>query len=209
MKPAVSIIHGARRLGESPGYFPSWPDQLAFYLRQKGFEAEAYYWEGGVHRGLAKTQAEIYAAALRDMAKRYTKRPLAILGKSMGATIAELALRHLDATHDHTVMIDKLLRVACPDLRKVSIPNVRHVIDVRSSADHLFLAFMVPLSLITALQCRASGRNAHTYLKVRLSRLTHAELNENRPISDSPNSRLYDLYADLLSGNQPNIDQSS
>ncbi len=92
---AVSIIHGARSIGEPKYSKPIWPNQLANYLRKIGYgPVEPFFWSGAVFDSFSKELSKRYVHHLLNLTAtmpKNTHNKISIIGKSLGAMVAESA----------------------------------------------------------------------------------------------------------------------
>ncbi|MCP5352576.1 MAG: hypothetical protein H6926_05240 [Chromatiales bacterium] len=202
----VSVIHGARRVGDSRSYRPRWPILLGEHLVDHGFTMlPPFYWDGDVRTGLSKSLAHRYVEEFNSaLAALSPTGPisLSVLGKSLGATIFEHAL----ARFRREFIIDihqqrgVFLRVATPDARRrCCIPSGFQTVNLRSNADGLYRSFVVPLTLWSSLRLRCVEPQSLAR-PVILDGLTHRDFNHNhtvRPLGREP-IQLFDLYSNLL-----------
>ena len=200
-KPIVSIIHGARRIGERASDTPSWPHDLAQHLTNQGFITVPFFWDGSVRSGLSTHLAQSYARVLADLTSTHPHRSLSIFGKSIGAIIAEMALRHITKETAVPLKVHSLVRVGCPDLRVPAIPGAQRVFDVRSTGDGLFKATCLPLTMANSVLMHKRLGAPNTYQRFVLGGLAHRELNRNLTLRGLPlsSATLFEVYEKLLS----------
>ena len=97
MIQGVSIIHGAKRVLQNRGFRPLWPDDLARHIRAKGkFMTDCFMWDGGIRSSISDDVINSYAIHLVNLYNKLNsssrQKGITIIGKSLGAIIAELAI---------------------------------------------------------------------------------------------------------------------
>lgn len=207
MTSVVSIIHGARRIGEPLGELPEWPKAIKHHLEGRGFdEVRPFYWSGGVLDGFSPAVARQYATSLQALIIDHPGDDVYIIGKSLGAIVVEFALYYMSRQPSLSINVRHLLRLGCPDKRApIHLPFVKSVTNVVSNADILARTYAPPLTLLLRTLQRRPWQLSNRWTEIRLPGITHDDFNHPIPVHYPPFTavNLYDLYADLMRRGEP------
>jgi len=199
----VSIIHGARGILESRHSRPHWPATFGKYLLDQGdAEIFPFYWSGGVGDLLEGGVIKAYASHLVSLCANINDSgSLSIFAKSIGAVIAECALRQIFLDATSKLSVSRLVRVGCPDSRKhIAIPLVNSIVDISSTDDLLCKTSKYPVSGALAYFLRPALTSPLPVQKIKIRGLSHQGMNVNCSITDSfmEKSSLFELYRNAL-----------